>query len=118
MSDQPDALTPHVFEGEIVDGEVAGRVRVLTLRNVFTMERSETWTAEGQRLEARILEGLILLRLEWRAHQRRRLPAGARPARRHRDGANGQRGGSAGHHTTKTSISTKATSPTTKTRSW
>jgi hypothetical protein len=42
------ALAPRVLEGEIVDGGVAGRVRVLMLRNVFTLERSGTWVAEGQ----------------------------------------------------------------------
>jgi hypothetical protein len=43
-SDQ--ALARRVLEGEIVDGEVAGRVRVLTLRNVFTLEELAALTRE------------------------------------------------------------------------
>jgi len=42
MSDNDGTLAPYVHEGEIVDGEVAGRVRVLALTMVLTLERRET----------------------------------------------------------------------------
>jgi sulfur carrier protein ThiS len=54
-----DDLVPHVHEAEIVDHEVAGSVRVLTLRNPFAMTREERFIPEGRTL-AEILADLDL----------------------------------------------------------
>jgi sulfur carrier protein ThiS len=60
MSDgNGDALTPYVAQPEIVDHEVAGSVRVLALRNPFTMTREERFVPEGRTL-ADILADLDL----------------------------------------------------------
>ena len=48
-----------VHEGELVGGQPAGFVRVLTLHNVFTLQRTETRVAEGLTL-GDILRGLAL----------------------------------------------------------
>jgi len=43
-------MARRVLEGELIEGEVAGRIRVLVLHNVFTFERSERWVGEGGQL--------------------------------------------------------------------
>jgi sulfur carrier protein ThiS len=59
MSDDDGALVPYVPEAEIVDDAPAGFVRVLVLRNVFTLDRFERRIPEGQTL-AEIVRGLGL----------------------------------------------------------
>jgi hypothetical protein len=44
------ALAPRVLEGEIVDREVAGAIRVLALKNPFTPGRVESHVPEGSTL--------------------------------------------------------------------
>jgi hypothetical protein len=54
-----DEIARRVLEGELVDREVAGSVRVLAMKSPFSFARTETFVAEGKTL-ASILADLEL----------------------------------------------------------